>query len=316
MTTSAETEFARAVIAGLSQRPRVIPARFLYDKYGSELFEAITRLPEYYLTRAEVWLLRAHGPDIAHLSGHGRVLVEFGSGSSAKTPLLLDHVKATAYLPIDISADYLHASASAFAATHPGLDVLPLAADFTKPLSLPAMVAGEPKLGFFPGSTIGNMTHRAAVTLLRAFRDTLGPGTRLVIGIDTRKDPRLIQAAYNDAAGLTAAFNLNLLRRINRELEGTIPVRAFRHRAFWNDTLGRTEMHLVTAEDVAFHAAGHNFHLDAGDSIHTENSYKYTLEEARLLARASGWEPLVAWTDPNRLFALHLWAAEPDRIEP
>lgn len=316
MTATAQTDFARAVIDGLTQRPRVIPARYFYDRRGSELFEAITGLPEYYLTRTEVALLRRYGPDIARLAGQGRVLVEFGSGSSVKTPLLLGPVGPVAYVPIDISADYLLDASNALAAMHPGLAVLPLAADFTASLALPAAVAGAPKLGFFPGSTIGNMSHRAAVQLLSAFRETLGEGSCLVIGIDTRKDPRLIEAAYNDAAGITAAFNLNLLHRINRELDGTVPVHAFEHHAIWNDALGRIEMHLVARETVTFRAAGHSFHLEAGETIHTENSYKYTMPEARLLARAAGWAPLVAWADPDGLFALHVWAAEPHRIEP
>lgn len=316
MIATADTDFARAVVEGLSQHPRVIPARYFYDRRGSELFEAITRLPEYYLTRTEVALLRQHGPDIARLTGKDRVLVEFGSGSSAKTPLLLGPVNPIAYVPIDISADYLFDAAEGLAAMHPGLAVLPLAGDFTASPALPAAVADAPKLGFFPGSTIGNMSHRAAVQLLGAFRETLGEEACLVIGIDTRKDPRLIEAAYNDAAGTTAAFNLNLLHRINRELDGTIPVFAFEHRALWNDSLGRIEMHLVAREAVRFKAAGHSFHLQAGESIHTENSYKYTLQEARLLARAAGWEPLNVWTDPDGLFALHVWAAEPNRIEP
>lgn len=311
-----ESDFARALLTGLSQRPRVIPARFFYDRRGSELFETITRLPEYYLTRTEVALLRAHGLEIAHLAGRGRALVEFGSGSSAKTPLLLRHIDATAYVPIDISVEYLHASAEALAAMHPGLSVLPLAADFTRPLALPAAIAGAQKLGFFPGSTIGNMTPRAAVTLLRAFRDTLGVDARLVIGIDTRKSPDLIERAYNDASGVTAAFNLNLLHRINRELEGDVPVHAFAHRAFWNDALGRIEMHLVAMQDVTFRVAGHSFHMQAGEAIHTENSYKYTQAEARLLARAAGWEPLAVWEDPHGLFSLHVWTAEAERMEP
>ncbi len=316
MTVIAESGFARAVIAGLSQTPKVIPARFFYDRRGSELFEEITRLPEYYPTRTEIGLLERHGPDIARLVGRGRVVVEFGSGSSTKTPLLLAQVDPAAYVPVDISADFLRDSAAALAQAHPGLDVLPVAADFTHPFALPARVAGRPMLGFFPGSTIGNMNHAHAVDLLRAFRDTLGEAARLVIGIDTRKNPRLLEAAYDDAAGVTAAFNLNLLHRINRELGGSVPVEAFEHRAIWNDTLGRIEMHLLATRPVEFVVAGRRFGLAAGETIHTENSYKYTAPEARFLARASGWEPLAAWTDSRELFSLHVWAAAPARMEP
>lgn len=316
MTTLIKADFARAVISGLTQRPRVIPARFLYDRRGSELFEAITRLPEYYLTRTEVALLRTHGREIAQLVGLGRVLVEFGSGSSAKTPLLLGPAAPSAYVPIDISSEYLQAATATLSALHPALNIHPLAADFTKPLTLPGIAAAAHKLGFFPGSTIGNMTHRAAVQLLSAFRDTLGDDARLVIGIDTRKNPSLIEAAYNDSEGITAAFNLNLLHRINRELSGTVPIHAFEHRAIWNDMLGRIEMHLVALDTVSFRAAGHSFQIPRGETIHTENSYKYTKQEARLLARAGGWEPLVEWTDSDGLFALHVWAAEPDQLDP
>ncbi|TFI57071.1 L-histidine N(alpha)-methyltransferase [Sphingomonas parva] len=308
--------FGEAVLAGLSQPQKTVPARFFYDRRGSELFEAITKLPEYYPTRTEIALLRAHGPDIARLSGPHRAVIEFGSGSSRKTPLLLDAVKPPVYVPIDISGDYLHEAASTLADAYPDVDVLPVTADFTRPLTLPAGAQALPALGFFPGSTIGNLSHAAAVDLLRALAATLGAGACLVIGIDTRKNPRLLETAYDDDAGVTAAFNLNLLHRMNRELDGDVPVDAFEHRAVWHDGLGRIEMHLVATRDVTFRICGRSFSLAAGESIHTENSYKYTIEEARLLARASGWEPLAAWTDHERLFALHFWRAADARQEP
>lgn len=314
--TETRSDFESAVIAGLSQPQKVVPARFFYDRRGSELFEAITDLPEYYPTRTEVALLEAHGADIARLVGKGRAVVEFGSGSSVKTPLLLKHVAPPAYVPIDISADFLADAAAALAAAHPGLRVIPLAGDFTSKLTLPDDVAGMPMLGFFPGSTIGNMTHAEAVDLLRAFAATLGEDARLVIGIDLRKNPRLIEAAYDDSAGVTAAFNLNLLTRINRELGGDIPEDAFEHRADWNDSLGRIEMHLVATRDVGFTVSGRRFAMTEGETIHTENSHKYTLEEARLLARAAGWEPLSAWIDDRQLFSLHVWRATPQAMQP
>lgn len=307
MTVMAESDFARDVVDGLSRRPRWIPPLHFYDRRGSELFEAITALPEYYLTRTEVGLLGRHGAEIARLAGTARVVVEFGSGSSTKTPLLLRHLLPAAYVPVDISADFLAASARALAAAHPELDVLPVAADFTQPLGLPARLAGKPMLGFFPGSTIGNMDHAGAVDLLRAFRGTLPGDARLVIGIDTRKSPDMLLPAYDDSAGVTAAFNRNLLERMNRELEGDAPVDAFAHRAIWNDRLGRIEMHLEATRGVAFTVAGRRFALAEGETIHTENSYKYTAEEARLLARAGGWEPEAAWTDADGLFAVHVW---------
>ena len=310
------TAFARDVVAGLAQPQKVIPARYFYDRRGSELFEEITQLPEYYPTRTEIGLLDDHGVDIARLTGKRRVVVEFGSGSSTKTPLLLGRVDAAAYVPIDISADFLRESAAALAAQHPGLEVLPLAGDFTRPIALPGAVRGRPMIGFFPGSTIGNLDHGAAVDLLRAFRATLGDDARLVIGIDLRKNPRLLEAAYDDAAGVTAAFNLNLLHRLNRELGGDVPVDAFEHRAVWNDAVGRIEMHLVALRDLGFTVAGQRFTMASGETIHTENSHKYTPEEARLLARASGWEPLAAWTDARAMFSLHVWAAASGRMQP
>ena len=309
-------DFARDVVAGLSQPQKVIPARYFYDRRGSELFEEITQLPEYYPTRTEIDLLDTHGADIARLTGKRRVVVEFGSGSSTKTPLLLDRVDPSAYVPIDISADFLRESADGLQAQHPWLKVLPLAGDFTRPIELPPAVRDQPMLGFFPGSTIGNLDHAAAVDLLRAFRATLGHDARLVIGIDTRKNPRLLEAAYDDGAGVTAKFNLNLLHRINRELGGDIAVEDFEHRALWNDALGRIEMHLVAQRDLSFTVAGRRFAMRAGETIHTENSHKYTPEEARLLARASGWEPLAAWTEARAMFSLHVWTAPPERMQP
>ena len=308
--------FAHAVLAGLAARPRSIPARFFYDQAGSALFEAITRLPEYYPTRTEAALLAAHAPAVANAVGRGRVVVEFGSGSSAKTPLLLAAVAPRAYVPIDISGDFLRESAAALQRSHPVLPVLPVVGDFTHRIDLPAELHGRPMLGFFPGSTIGNFAHPDAVDLLRAFRATLGEGAWLLIGLDTRKNPSRLVAAYDDAAGVTASFNLNLLHRINRELDGVIPVDRFAHVALWNEGPGRIEMHLRAKADVSFTVLGRRFAMVQGETIHTENSYKYTAEEARLLARSSGWQPVADWTDPDRLFGLHLWRAEPQRLQP
>jgi len=308
-------DFGSAVIAGLSQPTKTIAARFFYDCRGSELFEEITRLPEYYPTRTETALLETHAHDIARLTGLGRPVVEFGSGSSAKTPILLGAIEPTAYLPIDISADFLSSSAHALAAAHPAIAVIPIAGDFTDPILLPEGVKG-PFVGFFPGSTIGNFPPRQAVDLLRSFRDTLGPEAILVIGIDTRKNPRLLEAAYDDASGITAAFNLNLLHRMNRELDGDIDVDIFAHRIRWHDGLGRIEMHLEATRATEFKVAGHVFSMRAGETIHTENSYKYLPAEARLLARASGWEPMTMWIDRDAMFGLHVWRAPAEHREP
>lgn len=315
LVTDSLGDFGHAAIAGLSQPRKTIPARFFYDRRGSELFEEITRLPEYYPTRTETALLRAHAQDIVRLTGTGRAVVEFGSGSSAKTPILLGAIRPAAYLPIDISGEFLAAAARALAQDHPDIRVVPIAGDFTDPIALPADLEG-PLVGFFPGSTIGNFPPYAAVDLLRSFRDTLGPDAMLVIGIDTRKNPRLLEAAYDDAAGITAAFNLNLLHRMNRELDGSIDVDLFEHRIVWNDDRGRIEMHLEATEATEFRVAGEQFAMRAGETIHTENSYKYRTEEARLLARAAGWEPMAMWSDPEAMFGLHVWCAASAQMEP
>ncbi len=309
-------EFAAAVRIGLSQPQKLIPARYFYDHAGSELFEAITDLPEYYPTRTEITILTAHAAAIAAAVGPGRAVIEFGSGSSAKTPLLLRAIAPCAYVPVDISAEFLATSAAALAATFPGLAVLPVAADFTKGFRMPASIAAAPKLGFFPGSTLGNFAPIAAIDLLRSFAATLGPDSWLVIGLDLAKTRETLEAAYDDSQGVTTAFNHNLLHRINRELGGTVRVDDFAHRAIWNADLGRIEMHLVAVRDTEFDAVGQNFSLTAGEHIHTENSYKWTLPEARLLARASGWTPAADWTDADRQFSLHLWQRGDGSLQP
>ncbi len=311
-----DDDFATAVLAGLSQAQMTVPARFFYDRAGSELFEAITRQPEYYPTRTEIAILAHAGPAIAEVVGAGRAVVEFGSGSSVKTPPFLRAVAASAYVPIDISAEFLDMAAADLAAKLPGLPVYPVAADFTRTLRLPAGIATQPKLGFFPGSTLGNLGPAAAVDLLRAFAETLGENAWLVIGLDLRKDRAALEAAYNDAAGVTAAFNLNVLRRINAELDGTIDPAAFAHDAPFNADLGRIEMHLRARYATAFTVLGHQFALATGASIHTENSYKWTLDEAHLLARAGGWTPVETWTDADNRFAVHLWRHDAAKVEP
>ena len=307
-------DFAQAALAGLSQPRKTVPARFFYDDHGSALFEEITRLPEYYLTRTETALLERHAGDIARLVGKGRPVVEFGAGSAAKTPTLLRATQAPLYVPIDISGEFLCDSMEGVRTAVPGLEVAPVIGDFTCDVCLPSL--DGPVTGFFPGSTIGNFDHRSAVDLLRRFRKTLGEGAHLVIGIDMRKDPRLLETAYDDQAGVTAAFNRNVLVRMNRELHADVPLDAFEHRAIWQDRLGRIEMHLTATRPVTFHVAGRRFSMAEGETIHTENSHKYTLEEARLLARASGWEPMACWIDDNGYFGVHVWSAAPDVLQP
>ena len=312
----ADPQFRADVLAGLARRPRAIPARWFYDRRGSELFEAITQLPEYYPTRTEAAILAAIGPELMTLTGAGRAVVEFGSGSSAKTPLLLRAIAPAAYVPIDISGAFLRESATTLAVDFPGLAVLPVEADFTRAIGLPAVLGDAPRLGFFPGSTIGNLAPAEAVDLLRSFRNTLGKGAQLLIGMDRVKEAGTLVAAYDDDAGVTAAFNLNLLVRINRELDGTIPLDAFRHEARWSDGAARIEMHLVAARAVSFTVAGELFSLHAGESIHTENSHKYGTRDARLLLRAGGWTPVAEWTDDADRFAVLLAEARPPEPAP
>ena len=302
--------FRADVLTGFSLRPRAIPARWFYDRVGSELFEEITRLPEYYPTRVETALLERHAGEIARLVGPGRAVVEFGSGSSTKTPHILSAVEPAAYVPIDISGEFLRASAAALAADFPKLRIEPLEADFTQPILPPDSIVDLPRLGFFPGSTIGNMVARTAVNLLRAMVETLGIGSMLLIGMDRRKSPDVLIPAYDDAGGITARFNLNLLERINRELDGDIPVNAFRHRALWNDSHSRIEMHLQAMRDVRFEIDGRRFEMAEGESIHTENSHKYGPHDARLLLRAGAWTPIAEWTDPQDQFAIILCEAQ------
>jgi len=310
-TAAADPAFRADVLAGLAARPRAIPARWFYDRRGSELFEAITRLPEYYPTRTERALLAAHAAEVGRLAGPGRAVVEFGSGSSAKTPLLLEAVAPSAYVPIDISGEFLRESAASLGARFPGLPVHPVEADFTRPIRLPDAVGRAPRLGFFPGSTIGNLTAAAATDLLRAMAGTLGEGAMLLIGMDRVKGEDVLIPAYDDAAGVTAAFNLNLLERINRELDGTIPLDAFRHVARWNDREARIEMHLEALCDIGFTVDGERFAMKAGETIHTENSHKYGVRGGRLLLATGGWTVIGEWTDADERFAILLAEARP-----
>jgi dimethylhistidine N-methyltransferase len=316
-TADAQTDaFRKDVLAGLAAPIPAIPARWLYDRTGSELFDEITRLPAYYPTRTETELLRAIMPEAAARIPNGAAVVEFGAGSATKTPTLLRAIAPAAYVPVDISGDYLEDSAAQLSADFPGLPVLPVTADFTRPFELPGEVGGMPKLGFFPGSTIGNFVPRSATDLLRHFRELLGTGAQLLIGMDRVKPVERLIAAYDDPDGVTARFNLNLLERINRELDGTIPLDAFRHEARWNDILSRIEMHLVAVRDVEFTVAGQAFAFRQGSSIHSENSHKYERRGARVLLLAGGWTPLAEWSDPADDWALVLAEAQPNRFAP
>jgi dimethylhistidine N-methyltransferase len=308
--------FRKDVLAGLSSYIPSVPARWLYDRRGSELFDAITELPEYYPTRTETALLKAIMPDVAARIPEGAAVVEFGAGSAAKTPILLEAIAPAAYVPVDISGDYLEDSAAVVDARFPGVPVYPVTADFTQPFDLPKALADLPKVGFFPGSTIGNFVPRSATDLLRQFRALLGAGSQLLIGMDRVKPVERLLAAYDDSQGVTAQFTLNLLTRINRELDGDIPVDAFRHEARWNDILSRIEMHLVATRDVEFGISDRRFHFAKGSSIHTENSHKYGERGARVLLLAGGWTPIAEWSDPASDFSEVLASAEPERFAP
>lgn len=301
-----EDLFRAEVIAGLNARPRALSPRWFYDHRGSELFEAITQLPEYYLTRAERRILADRAGDIGRIAGRGRALVELGSGSSLKTPLLLKALAPAAYVPVDISGSFLQEAAAALSKQFPALPIWPITADFMHSLALPSSVRSLPRLGYFAGSTIGNMAVPAAVDFLRTIGRTLGEDALLLIGIDRIKDRERLVAAYDDSQGVTAQFNLNLLHRINRELQAAVPVEAFRHVALWNDFESRIEMHLQAVRDVDFAVGGESFSMAAGETIHTENSLKYGPRDARTLLRAGGWLPIAEWTDTEELFALLL----------
>lgn len=312
----ADPQFRADVLDGLRGPRRAIPARWFYDKHGSHLFDEITRLPEYYPTRIETELLAKHRDELAKLVPAGSAVVEFGAGSATKTPLLLEAIDPDVYIPVDISGEYLRASAQALARQFPDLAICPIEADFSTDMRLPTTKPSEERLGFFPGSTIGNFVPRSSVDLLRHMRNHLGQGARLLIGFDRIKPTDILLPAYRDAAGVTAAFNLNLLTRINRELDGTIPVDAFVHHVEWNDREARIEMHLRCIRDVQFRVLAHNFEMRAGESIHTENSHKFDLRSLRILLRAGGWTPVAEFSDAAQWFTLVLAEAAPRHDAP
>ncbi len=306
------SDFRHDVVAGLTADPKTLPPKYFYDKRGSELFEDITRLPEYYPTRTEIGILESRAPRIAELLGDDCLLIEYGSGASRKIRILLNALRGRGrYVAIDISGQHLIESVEQLSEEYPALDVHAVCADYTQPFDLPAdALAGARKRAvFFPGSTIGNFSPADAAGFLRLTAGQVGPGGSLLIGVDLKKDRRILEAAYDDAQGVTAEFNLNLLRRINRELGGDFDLRAFAHRAVYNEAEGRVEMHLVSLREQCVRIAERRFPFRAGETIHTENSYKFSVEEFQTLAASCGFEPLEAWTDRNRLFSLHYMRA-------
>jgi dimethylhistidine N-methyltransferase len=301
--------FAREAIDDLSQHPKRLSPKYFYDATGSELFEQITVLPEYYPTRTELGILRDRAGEISAIIPGGAALVEFGAGATTKVRLLLNQCGFGAYVPVDISGDFLNAQADALRKDFPGLDVYPVAADFTAPFALPDAVQAMPKVGFFPGSTLGNFEPHEACAFLRSAREILGKGAQMVIGVDLEKDERVLYDAYNDASGVTARFNLNVLVRINHELGGNFDLSAFTHRAIYNRERHRIEMHLISRKAQTVRVLGRSFSFRAGETIHTESSYKYSLERFAALARGSGWTPLESWTDAESMFSVHVLVA-------
>jgi len=294
------------VVAGLSLRRKTLSPKYFYDAQGSRLFEAICRLKEYYPTRCELALTRRHLGEIARFAGRGAELIEYGSGASVKTRLLLRSLRPAVYVPVDISEAALQDAAKRLARDFPSLDILGVVGDFMQPLKLPvyrARSAGR-RVVYFPGSTIGNLTPEEAHAFLSMSRGQIGKRGAMLVGVDLKKDANVLHAAYNDAKGVTTAFNLNLLQRINRELGGDFILRHFAHYAFYNAALGRIEMHLVSLARQAVRIGRHRFSFDVGESIHTENSCKYSIEEFRALARAAGFRTEKVWHDARSWFAL------------
>lgn len=303
---SGQGYFQEQVLAGLRQRPKRLACKYLYDERGSALFEEISQLPEYYLTRTELGILGRYGREMAELMGPECLLVEYGSGGSRKTRLLLDQLEHPAgYVPIDISRQHLEATAGQLARDYPGLEILPVCADYTMPFTLPAPGRVARRIVvFFPGSTIGNFTPREAQQFLGQVREVTGASGGLLIGVDLKKDPRILHAAYNDAAGVTAAFNLNLLVRLNRELAGDFVVEQFAHYASYNALVGRIEMYLVSLREQRVQVGGVEIDLECGESIFTESSYKYTLEQFAQVAAGAGFRVGEVWRDEEGLFSV------------
>jgi len=307
-----QEEVRAGLLHGLRQQRKRIACKFLYDARGSALFERICQLPEYYPTRTEHGILARHAQAIADLAGPECLLVEYGSGSSTKTRLLLDRLaRPAAYVPVDISRDCLFATAGRLGVDYPHLTVLPVCADYTRRFALPPVPRRWRRtVAFFPGSTIGNFTPLQAVGFLRQMRATIGPAGGVVIGVDLKKDPRILHAAYNDAAGVTAAFNLNLLVRCNRELGGNFVLDQFAHYACYNALVGRIEMHLVSLRGQTVTIAGERMALAAGETIFTESSYKYSVEQFAGLARRAGFRVAQVWRDPQELFSVQYLVPE------
>jgi len=296
---------AQTALDGLTAARKTLPPHLLYDPEGCRLFDAITSLPEYYVTRTELALLERIGPEIAALVGPGASVVEYGAGSVTKAALLLAALdRPAAYAPLDIAEVAVEGTVQAMRQRFPQIALHPIVGNFMEPIVLPDFA--QPRLGFFPGSTIGNLDRPAAISFLRAARESLGQGARFLVGVDLPKDPAILVPAYDDAAGVTAAFNLNLLHRLNREAAAQFDPAGFRHEARWNAAHSRIEMHLCSRAPQSVAVAGQPIRFAAGETIHTESSYKHGRSAFLEMARAAGWEGEACWTDPSQLFSMHL----------
>ncbi len=301
---AATPSIVHEVLAGLNQPQKNLPAKLFYDEEGCRLFGEITRLPEYYLTRTERALLADIGPDLPAMPGCA--LVEYGASDECKALGLLDHVQANTYVPIDIASAALREMTGRLRKTRPGLAVYPVAADFLLPLDLPPEIDGQPRFGFFPGSTIGNLDRETAHRFLSEVRQTLGANARFLVGADLRKSSAILLPAYDDSQDVTAAFNLNMLAHLNREIGCDFDLDAFFHRAVWNEVESRIEMHLVSLRRQEVSVAGSTISFEDGETIHTESSYKHTIAGFQAMAEAAGWHPERVWADPQNLFSIHL----------
>lgn len=301
--------FRADVLAGLSTEQKTLPCKYLYDDRGSALFDEICTLPEYYPTRTETGILERHAADIAAAAGPGAEIVELGSGASIKSRIVLDALERPGrYVPLDISVGHMEAAADELRALYPGLAVTPVAADFTQSFRIPRSDGLGKRVLFFPGSTIGNFDRQEAELLLcRLHRDL--DADLFVLGVDLKKDKTVLHAAYNDARGVTAAFNMNLLMRINRELDADFDLARFRHHARVCQSHGRVEMHLVSLVDQRVQVGDSVFRFEAGETIHTENSHKFALDEFAAMAKRAGWTTDTVWTDPKRLFSVNMLSA-------
>ena len=303
------TTLEEAVITGLSKEQKSIPPKFFYNERGSQLFDQICEQPEYYPPTVEREMLTNYADEIASLTGIGRVLIEPGAGSADKVRLLLDALQPTAFVPMDISFDHLKSSASDLSEQYPWLDIHATCVDFTHSLPIPEITPDGPRLFFFPGSSIGNFNHDEAEQFLRMVHDAIGEDGMLLIGVDTKKNEARLNAAYNDQAGVTAEFNLNLLHRMRDELNIDCNPDHFDHKAFYNRVQGRIEMHLVSNREQTLKLNGHRFQFEKGEPVHTENSYKYAPDEFLKLAEKSGFKAVRHWLAPDNLFAIYLFEA-------